>query len=280
MMVVDGRQRPGFCYNENMYFNPILLSLLGYFSLLMIFWIQAKREQNLRLKPWHWVLIAALTAVHSVVLIQQMWSAEGIYLGLSNMLILVGFIVFILSLILTYLNNNASVLLMLCLLNCLLILFGLFSPDSNTEAFDVAFSTHAILSVTAYSIIGLTAVHALITLLLEHILHTKKSLRLIYYLPALGQMDRWLIILLWSSFISLTIALFSGFVVLDDMFTQKVSHKTILSIVSWLVFATLLVLRNFKGWQSKQLSVGVMLGSFLLMLGFIGSKFVIERLLN
>jgi ABC-type uncharacterized transport system permease subunit len=63
------------------------------------------------------------------------------------------------------------------------------------------------------------------------------------------------------------------------MFAQHLVHKTVLSILAWVVFATLLMGRWLFGWRGRT-AIRWTLGGFIsLMLAYFGSKFVLEVLL-
>jgi len=81
-------------------------------------------------------------------------------------------------------------------------------------------------------------------------------------------------------FILLTLALLSGFMFLQDMFAQRLAHKTILSILAWLVFGTLLWGRFRFGWRGQKALIWTLVGFVVLMLAYFGSKFVIEVILK
>jgi ABC-type uncharacterized transport system permease subunit len=66
---------------------------------------------------------------------------------------------------------------------------------------------------------------------------------------------------------------------LENMFAQHLAHKTILSILAWLVFAILLAGRWLAGWRGRT-AIRWTLGGFIsLMLAYFGSKFVLEVIL-
>ena len=93
-------------------------------------------------------------------------------------------------------------------------------------------------------------------------------------------MERLLFESLWAGFLLLTAALISGFLFVDNLFAQHLVHKTLFSLIAWSVYALLLAGRHFLGWRS-QTAVRWTLGGFvLLMLGFFGSKLVLEMLLK
>ena len=57
-------------------------------------------------------------------------------------------------------------------------------------------------------------------------------------------------------------------------------HKTIFSMLGWLVFAGLLAGRRAFGWRGPAATRGVYVGAGLLLLAYVGSRFVIEVLLD
>ena len=73
--------------------------------------------------------------------------------------------------------------------------------------------------------------------------------------------------------------LITGFFFLEDIFAQHLVHKTVLSIVAWLILGTLLFGRLKFGWRGKT-AIRWTLASFVfLMLAFFGSKLVLEFIL-
>ena len=60
----------------------------------------------------------------------------------------------------------------------------------------------------------------------------------------------------------------------------KWDHKTAFSVLSWLVFAILLVGRARFGWRGKRAVHVLYIGSGLLLLAYVGSRFVLEVILG
>ena len=60
----------------------------------------------------------------------------------------------------------------------------------------------------------------------------------------------------------------------------KWDHKTAFSLLSWLAFAILLVGRFQFGWRGKRASRVLYIGAGLLLLAYVGSRFVMEILLD
>ncbi|MDE2400369.1 MAG: cytochrome c biogenesis protein CcsA [Burkholderiales bacterium] len=57
-------------------------------------------------------------------------------------------------------------------------------------------------------------------------------------------------------------------------------HKSVFSVLSWLVFAILLIGRRQFGWRGRQAVRWLYAGSALLLLAYVGSRFVMEVVLH
>ena len=80
----------------------------------------------------------------------------------------------------------------------------------------------------------------------------------------------------------LTIALASGFVFSEALFGKPVTftHKNVFSVAGWAVFAVLLAGRWRYGWRGRTALRWILGGTLMLVLGYLGSKFVLEVLLH
>ena len=94
-------------------------------------------------------------------------------------------------------------------------------------------------------------------------------------------MERLLIAMLWIGTALLTLAILTGLLFLDDMFAQRVAHHTVLTTLSWCVFMLVFCsAHHIFGWRGVS-AVRWNLSAFgLLLLGYVGSKFVLEYLLQ
>ena len=57
-------------------------------------------------------------------------------------------------------------------------------------------------------------------------------------------------------------------------------HKTVFSMLAWGVFAALLVGRHQRGWRGRRATRWLYVGAALLLLGYAGSRFVLEVMLG
>jgi ABC-type uncharacterized transport system permease subunit len=95
-------------------------------------------------------------------------------------------------------------------------------------------------------------------------------------------MEALLFRLIAIAFVLLTMTLVSGFAFSETVFGKAFTfnHKTLFSIVSWLIFAALLVGRFVWGWRGRKALRWTMAGFFALLLAYVGSRFVLEVILG
>ena len=65
-----------------------------------------------------------------------------------------------------------------------------------------------------------------------------------------------------------------------NLLAQHLTHKTVFSVLSWLVFGALLVGHWRYGWRGARAANMTLYGVALLATAFIGTKFVLEVILQ
>ena len=153
-------------------------------------------------------------------------------------------------------------------------------PLANTEL--PAFKAHISIAMLAYSLLTIAALHALLMAVVEHRLHHPAMPTVMTNLPPLLTMETLLFRVIWVGFILLTLTLISGIVFSEEVFGQplKFTHKTLFGIISWCVFAALLAGRQFYGWRGRIAIRWTLAGFIILLLAYLGSKFVLEVILR
>jgi len=156
-----------------------------------------------------------------------------------------------------------------------------FSPAQSQplQSASAGLEWHILLSLFAYSVLTLAALQAMLLYIQNQHLHNKHPGGFIRALPPLQTMESMLFQIIGLGFALLSAALISGFVALEDMFAQHLVHKTVLSILAWIVFGILLWGRWQFGWRGR-VAIRWALGGFLvLMVAYFGSKLVLELIL-
>ena len=80
-----------------------------------------------------------------------------------------------------------------------------------------------------------------------------------------------------AGFVVLTAALVLGVITAAPF---RFNHKTVFSLLGWAVFAALLVGRHRQGWRGRRATRWLYAGAALLLLAYVGSRFVFEVLLG
>jgi ABC-type uncharacterized transport system permease subunit len=85
-----------------------------------------------------------------------------------------------------------------------------------------------------------------------------------------------------AGFALLTLTLISGVLISEQLIGRALTfdHKTIFSILSWVMFGALLTARRISGWRGRAALRWVLASFVALLLAYVGSRFVFEVLLH
>jgi ABC-type uncharacterized transport system permease subunit len=85
-----------------------------------------------------------------------------------------------------------------------------------------------------------------------------------------------------AGFILLSATLLAGLLFSEAIYGQPArwDHKTVFSVLAWVVFASLLLGRLRFGWRGRKAVRVLYTGSLLLLLAYAGSRFVLEVILR
>ena len=149
-------------------------------------------------------------------------------------------------------------------------------------ATDLAFGVHVVVAVMAYALFTVAALHALLLLFLQRQLLAAAFTAEQDSLPPLLRIEKLMFQLLWIAFALLTATLVSGAFFSEALFGKPfaVSHKTVFAVMSWFVFGGLLVGHLFSGWRGRLAVRWTLIGFVMLLLSYVGSKFVLEVILK
>jgi ABC-type uncharacterized transport system permease subunit len=143
-----------------------------------------------------------------------------------------------------------------------------------------AMTTHILTSIIAFSLLNIAALQAVLLHIQDQQLKSHPPKRFIQSLPSLQAMEALLFQMLAAGVFFLTFALVSGFVFIEDLFAQHLVHKTVLSLLAWIIFSGLLMGRKRYGWRGKTAIRWTVGGFILLLLAYFGSKLVLELILH
>jgi len=163
------------------------------------------------------------------------------------------------------------------------MMIGFFgdAPYHPLSTISPILQAHIIMSLAAYSVLFMAAIAAIMLRLQISELKRQTFHRVwVDKLPSLQSMEALLFDMITVGFLLLSISLLLGFIDTTNLLAQHLVHKTVFSVLSWLVFGALLVGHWRFGWRGQRAANMTLYGVILLGLAFIGTKFVLELILN
>jgi len=234
-------------------------------------------------KPDNKILFTGLSALilHAIILFSDTITANGLNPSIVNSFSLVSWIVVLLYLIAELRRPVETLGVFMLPIAGIAVLLQIFFPGEMTlsnRSFEL--EIHILLSLLSYGLLAIAAGQSVLLLIQTRYLKNKHPGGFIRSMPPLQSMENLLFQIIKVGFSLLSLALLSGFIFLDNIFAQHLVHKTALSIIAWLLFAILLWGRWHFGWRGKK-AIHFTLGGFIfLMLAYLGSKLVLEIILQ
>lgn len=259
-----------------------IIAISLYFVCSVLLLLKLRRVEKLAEQSTLTLLVPGFIAVlaHSFSLHASIMTSAGIHLGFYTALSLVGAFITLFTLV-SALRHPVEILGILVMpIAALSIALDISQTTSHVIEASAGLVAHILTSVVAYSILGLATLHAMLLSVQNSYLHRHQPGGVIRLLPPLRTMESLLFETIIIGFICLSVSLASGLIFLENMFAQHLAHKTILSILAWLVFAVLLLGHWRLGWRGRT-AIRWTLGGFIsLVLAYFGSKFVLEVILT
>lgn len=226
--------------------------------------------------PW----LAAL--LHGAALQEGFFAAAGIDFGFFNVMAVAALLVVVLVLV-TQLGKPGDRLgLVVFPLAAALLALKLLAPAAPHHLHETSLpmQAHILTSLLSFSLLNIAAAQAVLLAAQEWQLRHKHPLPLLRALPPLQGMERLLFQLIAGGLALLSLSLLTGMAFVDNLFAQHLAHKTVLSILAWLIFALLLAGRHYYGWRGRTAIRWTLGGFAMLLLAYFGSKLVLELILH
>ncbi|HVY08004.1 MAG TPA: cytochrome c biogenesis protein CcsA [Burkholderiales bacterium] len=271
--------------------NDILLHLLvsfGYAGLAIFLWrnvLAPTAAQGASSRPaWAHTALFVPLLLHAVLLARAMFAGDAFYLGVGTA---VSVIIWLTALIywaggFFYRLEGLQVLVIPTAAVLSLLPLATPSPHPLTNTHLTAFKAHLVISLLAYSLFTIASLHVLMMAVMERRLHKGNLPQFMRNLPPLLTMEQLLFRIIFAGFILLTLTLGSGILFSEELFGKPMqfTHKTVFGILSWIIFGSMLAGRALYGWRGRVAMRWTLAGFLSLVLAYIGSKFVLEVLLQ
>jgi ABC-type uncharacterized transport system permease subunit len=269
-------------------FLPYLIVALIYAFVAFDFWRSNKLPPGERKLHWHSIAIAVGLLLHAWLLYRSIFVGSGQQVGLSldfgNALSMIFWLTVLIYWITdirqTYNSLQAFVLPPAAVF--VLIHGSIHEYNVLPYTDEPLFLAHLIIALLAYSLFTFAALHALLMAAAERSLHNKPSLIRLADFPPLITMEKMLFRVIGIGFLLLTLTLISGVMFSEHIFHQamKFNHKNVFTLLSWLIYASLLLGRVVYGWRGPTAIRLTLSGFVLLLLAYAGTKFVMQFLLH
>ena len=194
---------------------------------------------------------------------------------------LVAFVVSVLTLLVNLSRPVAALGVIVFPLTALLVAVDSFlAPPTLPMPMDWQIKLHVTVALIAFGVLSIAAVLAILLAAQEWALRNHHFGPWMRALPPLTLTETLLFRLISAGFVLLSLTLLTGVLFVDNLFGQHLVHKTVLSIVAWLVFGVLLYGRWRHGWRGARAVNLTLIGMGVLVLAFFGSKAVLELILH
>jgi ABC-type uncharacterized transport system permease subunit len=231
----------------------------------------------------NWLVPIAL-ALHAWTAAQDVATAQGLDLGLDNAISVVAGLVAAVAWASGLLRTMPAIATVVLPVACIGSLLPLAAANPHRFAYggEPWAAIHVAVALIAYALFLVAAVQALVLMGLEKRLHRRILDATSERTPPLLTLERFLFRLVATGFVLLTLTIASGGLFSEQVFGQpfKFTHKSVFSVLAWLVFGALLAGRWRYGWRGRVALRWILAGSALLFLAYLGSKFVLEVLLG
>lgn len=160
------------------------------------------------------------------------------------------------------------------------VLAVIFPGELRPQAGSPWAPLHWVLGIASYGLFGVALLHAALLQRAERGMRARGgpggAPASPFGLPLLG-LEKLTFRFVAAGFVVLTATLLLGAWFADPW---RWDHKTVFSMLSWAVFAALLAGRETLGWRGRHAIRWLYLGAGLLLLAYVGSRFVLEVLLH
>ncbi len=230
-------------------------------------------------------LLLLTLMVHALLLHRVLFASHQMVLSLGNSLSLVGAATVAMYWMASFRCRLGILQSVLMLIVAGLVLAPLLLPAEKPVEYShiLTFQIYLLISLTADGLFGVAALHAILMSIMEQRLHDHdRPFTPLGALPSLVAMDVLLFQMIWVGFLLLTATLVSGIFFSEALFDKPLvwNHKVIFSLLSWIIFAGLLMARQLWGIRGRRAARWTLAGFVLLLVGYLGSKFVVEILLH
>jgi len=235
-------------------------------------------------RGWERIALSAAVAWHAYLLAGDMFGGAQFHFGFAHALSIMTLLALLFYGAESFIHPLEGLPALVLPPAALCVLLpALFSGSVfTTEARTPGFAAHVAVSMAASAFFAIGAAHAVLMAVLEKRLHSRVRGAGPIGLPPLLTMERVLFQVLGAGFVLLTLTVVSGIFFSEEIFGRalRFDHKTVFTLLAWLIFAVLLLGRAAYGWRGRVALKVTFAGFAALLLAYVGSRFVLEVILG
>ena len=252
------------------------------------FYLLALRSQFLGLKNTQtssrkvaFTLMAVGLLFHGVASYYILSGTTGVNLSLLSVTNFGSYLVLVFICLISLRLPVANLLFFATPIAVLIMLAATLLPYGSAKqiSLDNPLLVHIFISIAAYVALFMATVQSVLLGIQESKLKSHSG-SLGTLVPSLETMERLLIAMLWWGLGLLSISIVTGFFFLEDVMAQKVAHHVVITTLSWFTYAIFFAGRVLFNWRGTLAVRWTLVAFSLLVVGYAGSKFVLEYLLN
>ncbi|WP_167632418.1 cytochrome C assembly family protein [Mariprofundus ferrooxydans] len=135
---------------------------------------------------------------------------------------------------------------------------------------------HLLISLLAYAVLTLAALHAVMQIMLDRALKKKRLTVLVQALPSLFDIERHMMAQVKIATVLVALSVFSGlsWQWMEFQHFAILNHKVLLALFSFGILILLLIKRHYSDWPTRIVSRTVIGAYFLLMLAYFGVSLI------
>lgn len=278
------------------YFTPTMLGPLSYSITALLYavlafafwrarWARADTASGSSWQTGARVAILIPLGMHAWLLFADSWGAHEISIGIGHALSAIAWLALAIYAVSSLRQPVDALNAVILPVAALAVLLPLILPERPVHLTTTPLLlAHLAMAFFAYALFTIAALHAGVMALLEKRLHTHDIHSTASTLPPLLTLEKLLFNIIGIGFVLLTLTLASGILFSEQVFGKPFSfayftqHKTVFALLSWLIYAGLLLGRNIYGWRGRTAITWSLLGFAMLVLAYLGSKVALQLL--
>ncbi len=159
------------------------------------------------------------------------------------------------------------------------LLASMRSPTEELGPLNTEIALHIAASILAYGAVAFSGTLSFLVSWHHTKLKERPVSRWISVLPPLDAMEHLFLRTVQMAWWTLTFALITGALFVDDFYAQHLAHKTTLSVIAWIGMSLALWQHHRDGGVTRLMRLTAIWAALLLCIGYLGSKAILEFVL-